>query len=76
MPVFWADRSRLALAAAAGNPNYLGPAPLSDIAAQVRLSTGPSGSNVEYVVRLAAALREMCAEDAHVFALADLVGAG
>jgi cation transport regulator ChaC len=59
-----------------GNPNYLGPATLGDIAAQVRLSTGPSGSNVEYVVRLADALCEMRAEDDHVFALADLVGEG
>ena len=52
-----------------GNPNYLGPAPLDAIAAQVRISTGPSGTNLEYVLRLAEALRAMGAEDAHVFAL-------
>jgi cation transport regulator ChaC len=56
------------------NPNYLGPAELDLIAAQVRASTGPSGGNVEYVESLARALREMGAEDDHVFALADLVG--
>jgi cation transport regulator ChaC len=56
------------------NPNYLGPAPLDQIASQVRASTGPSGGNVEYVESLARALREMGAEDEHVFALAGLVG--
>jgi cation transport regulator ChaC len=55
------------------NPNYLGPATLQVIAAQVRASTGPSGGNVEYVESLARALREMDAEDEHVFALAALV---
>jgi glutathione-specific gamma-glutamylcyclotransferase len=58
-----------------GNPNYLGPAPLDAIAAQVRRSTGPSGANLEYVLRLAAALREMGADDAHVFELAELLAA-
>ncbi len=58
------------------NPNYLGPAPLADIARQVRRSRGPSGANVEYVLSLAGALREMGVDDAHVFALADLVKDG
>jgi len=56
-----------------GNPNYLGPAPLSEIAAQVRRSVGPSGPNVEYALRLAAALRAFELEDEHVFELAALV---
>ncbi|MCP5060545.1 MAG: gamma-glutamylcyclotransferase [bacterium] len=60
--------------ATATNPNYLGPAPLGEIADQVRRSSGPSGPNPEYVLRLATALREMDAEDAHVFALAELLG--
>ena len=62
--------------ATAENPNYLGPAPLDAIAAQVRLSVGPSGDNVEYVDSLARALREMGAEDEHVFALVDQLRAG
>jgi cation transport regulator ChaC len=57
------------------NPNYLGPAPLEAIAAQVRASHGPSGANIDYVLRLAEALRAIGAEDAHVFDLARLLGA-
>jgi glutathione-specific gamma-glutamylcyclotransferase len=56
-----------------GNPNYLGPATLDHIAAQVRRSRGPSGHNAEYVTRLAEALRRMNAHDDHVFALEHLV---
>ncbi len=52
------------------NPNYLGPAPLDAIAAQVVAARGPSGPNPEYVLRLAEALREQGADDPHVFALA------
>jgi cation transport regulator ChaC len=56
-----------------GNANYLGPAPLEAIAAQVRAAAGPSGTNVEYVLRLAAELRRMGETDSHVFALEALV---
>ncbi len=55
------------------NPNWLGPAPLSDIAQQIRGSTGPSGPNPEYVLQLAEALRALHADDEHVFALAALL---
>lgn len=55
------------------NPNYLGPASLAEIAEQVMVSRGPSGPNPEYVLRLADALREMGAHDAHVYELASLV---
>jgi cation transport regulator ChaC len=41
------------------NPNYLGPAPLDTIARQVLVSRGPSGDNVEYVLRLAETLLEI-----------------
>lgn len=74
---FGADGARAALVYVAGpsNPNYLGPAPLDAIAEQVRRSRGPSGENAEYVLRLAAALREIGGEDPHVEALARLVEA-
>jgi cation transport regulator ChaC len=55
------------------NPNYLGPAPLDAIAAQIARARGPSGSNAEYVRELARSLREMPAEDEHVFALDELL---
>jgi cation transport regulator ChaC len=55
------------------NPDYLGPAGLGEIAQQVRAARGPSGPNLDYVLRLAEALREMGAEDAHVFALEQML---
>ena len=58
--------------ATAGNPEYLGPAPPLEIAAQVRSSHGPSGSNLEYVLRLAEALAAIGAEDDHVSEIARL----
>lgn len=57
------------------NTNYLGCAPLPEIADQVVASHGPSGSNVEYVLELARALRAMGARDDHVFRLEALVRA-
>jgi cation transport protein ChaC len=51
------------------NPHYLGPAPLPAIAEQILRSRGPSGPNVEYLLRLAESLRELAADDEHVFAL-------
>jgi len=55
------------------NPNYLGPAPLDAIAAQVSRSRGPSGANAEYVLRLADSLRDLGFADEHVFELERLV---
>ena len=55
------------------NPNYLGAAPLADIAAQVRGATGPSGPNREYVERLATALAGIGIDDEHVRDLAAAV---
>lgn len=56
-------------AADEANPNFLGPAELVDMARQVLASSGQSGANAEYVTRLARSLREIGADDAHVFEL-------
>ena len=55
------------------NPNYLGPAPMEEIVAQISGAVGPSGPNPEYVLRLHDALAEMGAEDPHVAAIATLL---
>ena len=57
------------------NPNYLGPAPIPEMAQQIFSSTGPSGSNREYLTRLAESLRIMGVEDEHVFELEQQVRA-
>ncbi len=63
----------LTYVATPGNRNDLGPAPLEEVATQVRAARGPSGDNREYVVRLGASLRAMDQEDAHVFELEQLL---
>ena len=63
----------LTYVANADNPNFLGPAPLEDIAAQIHRSAGPSGSNLEYLLRLDESLRALGAVDRHVSDLAGLV---
>ena len=55
------------------NPAFLGPAPLEQLAGQIAVSHGPSGSNRDYVLQLAAALRELGDLDAHVHALESLL---
>lgn len=47
--VYWADER---------NPQFLGPAPLAEMAAQIVASRGPSGPNTEYVLRLQSTLAE------------------
>jgi len=59
--------------AAPGNVAYLGAAAPIDIARQIVASRGPSGSNREYLERLAHALRELDAPDEHVFELEALL---
>lgn len=62
------------------NAEYLGPAPLDAMVAQIAASRGPSGPNPEYVLRLADALRRLVPaatqhHDAHVFELAEALRA-
>ena len=67
--------SCLVYLAGASNHAYLGDAPAADIAEQIRVSEGPSGSNRDYLLNLASALREHQLNDPHVFALEALVKA-
>ena len=48
------------------NPYHLGPAETFAMVAQIRASMGPSGSNVEYVLKLAATLRDLGIDDPHI----------
>ena len=52
-----------------GNFAYLGPAPDTEVVEQIRRSAGPSGANIDYLLDLATALRELEIEDSHVFRL-------
>lgn len=49
------------------NPEYLGPASLETLAKTIATAKGPSGANLEYVVRLAEAIRHAGESDPHVF---------
>lgn len=59
--------------AAEDNHAYLGPAELTDLATHIARSHGPSGSNTDYVLQLAEALRELGDHDPHVHALEALL---
>ncbi|MBL9102557.1 MAG: gamma-glutamylcyclotransferase [Myxococcales bacterium] len=61
--------------ATADNPHFLGDAPLPAIAAHIVRCHGPSGANLDYLLRLAEALRELGADDDHVFTLERLARA-
>ncbi len=52
-----------------GNFAYLGPAPVPQMARQIREASGPSGRNLDYLLALAEALRALDAHDPHVFEL-------
>lgn len=56
-----------------GNFAYLGPGSPQAIAAQIAASSGPSGSNREYLLTLAEALRRLDIHDDHVFELETLL---
>lgn len=60
----------LAYVAHPANPEYLGEAPLAEIVRQVRRAHGPSGSNADYVLALARALRDLGVDDDHVLDVA------
>lgn len=51
------------------NGAYLGPASEQAIAQHIAGSTGPSGPNDEYLLKLAQALRKLGKQDQHVFAI-------
>ena len=55
--------------AAADNPAFLGDADDRELAAHIAASHGPSGSNADYLLELAAALRELGEHDEHVMNL-------
>lgn len=56
--------------AQSNNPFWGGDAPLDEIAAQIARAHGPSGSNREYLFKLAEAIRKITPiEDEHLFAM-------
>ena len=55
------------------NPLWLGHAPEPEMAAQMRAAHGPSGSNRDYVLELAAELERRGIRDEHVLAIAALL---
>ena len=63
------SREGLVYIADPDNAAFLGHACDDEIAKQVVHSSGPSGSNTEYVTRLAHALRELDAHDDHIFSI-------
>lgn len=61
--------------ATANNPLYLGPTDTATLADEVLASSGPSGTNAEYVLRLAQFMREEVPDvwDEHLFSLESLI---
>lgn len=59
--------------AARSNFAFLGDAPLDEIAAHIKRCTGPSGTNIDYLLELARTLRQLNVSDPHVFELETLV---
>ncbi|XP_047201294.1 glutathione-specific gamma-glutamylcyclotransferase 1-like isoform X2 [Girardinichthys multiradiatus] len=57
--------------ATSDNPIYLGPASDMEIAAQISISSGKTGHNIEYLLRLAEFMRLCCpeVEDEHLFSI-------
>ncbi len=63
----------LVYVAVPGNFAWLGEAHETALAAQIHRASGPSGANVDYLLELDLALRELGAHDPHVRALAEIV---
>jgi len=55
------------------NPDYLGDAPEHEIAKTIVHSVGPSGRNIDYLLELAKALRELNIHDEYIFRLEEVV---
>lgn len=55
------------------NPAFLGDATMEEMVAQIKRAAGKSGSNVEYVLKLAGALRDLEESDPHVFELEERI---
>lgn len=57
--------------ATSDNPLYLGPATSEEIGAQIAMSRGKTGHNLEYLLRLAEFMRSSCphVEDHHLFSI-------
>lgn len=57
------------------NPSFVGSEPLDEIADRIWRSVGPSGSNKEYLFKLASSVRELSADsyDSHLSALEAMV---
>lgn len=75
-PIAFADGSTidaLVYIATPDNAAWLGPASDSELVRHVGRSTGPSGSNRDYVLDLAKALRELGACDPHIETIASLL---
>lgn len=62
-------------AAGPGNPSWLGPAPLDEMARQIATCVGPSGPNRAYLTELDDALERMGRVDPHVRRLRHAVDA-
>lgn len=77
LPIHLDDRvvNGITYVAPVNNAAFLGAAPSKEIAVQIRRSKGPSGSNTDYVLELAEALRELDIEDPHVFEIEALLTA-
>ena len=52
--------------ASSQNPHFLGPAAAKDIANQIIKSIGPSGSNLEYFIKLRSALQQFAPPEEHI----------